>query len=1546
MDIPEFIHRGNKTVRTPLLIDPGTEELGAEEGATLARWPSPEHPWSPSLIAFSNFQSQPSKVHRIRHVARTTELFVGVLQRLHDGPPGTEEQLEGGCEQGARDGGAESEDVSDQGLDIFALEASRRSRARKAQKAAGDGRGNKKRRAIGVQPPENEQNFPGVSERGGFPGCSDGWLDADRRAERAGPGPSSVRMQDEECESPRWSPRKGRISGDVEAAWDGCEDAPARGSPQPWSPPRPQFTPNEEEMGTGKCRNGAKLSDGARPGKSLGGVTENGAAKVSRSVRGIECDVVERSSGEASGGDRADCQQREEHPMWRPESCRESRACPEGNRASDLEGAGEPRCRSRTFQGSGRGVSQAGGVPPQSEETRNEFPPELLRGGAATGETCTSQTFQRVERGVAQAGGQGSQPEGGRNERSEREADTKAVPAFQDVLEPNAVPEAVPEKAEAVSGSPPRRQTGDDFAEETTPAAAPLGQRREGDKSSDETSDDSSANGSDGESDEMDSEDSAGASGVEAKGVKRPKLGTANSRELQKRRRVTGDDRIGASLQEKRVKITPKRFRSTVGTPVGLAETPGLPTEETAKSSERVPGSLGNGTPGQSLDKIAGERRKKQPLSDLSPNVGRGRVCQSPEDVPLVVRRGRFQSEIACPGANKLGGGSGREEKSRKEGGLSYKIRTLNNEKETPKIEKGTAVLGLVDEVEKVRVEQGPPLVGLVDEGGRGGKKEPDGKVEDFGGKGSKIEGGVIGLCEEPPLLGLSDGIRMEEVRFQEGGKDKSGVEGGVSGRRKNSLDVEDLPLALRLGKGPAGGSKKGRKGRKYGTELERAEDSNVAFSALQNGQSRKQVGLGSGIRTSETSGLGEASGQPGSEPAMDGAERAHRGKLDRGESARLGQQENVLEENQRGSGTGQEPESGDQRSSPANGAVILAQETTAIRAEARRADQSPNAVSEKLPAAHLSQFDPDFVVPDSESEQEADIRLPPRGAARVAASRNANNRPARQSCPVQRISSGRVPETSALETRVNQSQRTCGVIRNNLGNRAVKSPGSGARAVDAPSSQRISGLAANPSKVPKTPDSGLQAIVEGGLTGLASQSAQGGVAETPDLTLRTVADGQQNEFGNRGAVGGTRDPKARGLPAASSQGERALLKGNTQGGVSESPRLDSKTRSTSSQQKSPSAQQGARGVAGSPDSETRGLPHQNTSGSAQQSGVRRVIESPELGLPRNALAQQSPRCKVLESPDTDSFRSASAQKSPRGKGPDSPDSETRALHALSSQSRSPSPVESPDYRVPETPDSEGVPPSPTGVAARECQLLASCAVSNRGKSGSAPDDRVAETPDSGDAQTEEADRAAKDAHTERDQRLGVETAVQAESERRVGAGIAESGMGGGLKPVPFPGFSPVPCNSASPYPLRGDISGVVPETPDSATAQNQATVPQPNNSFCFRSVPGEQPEGSVKRQGGRGYGFALERSPIPETPPDAEKPFSIFGRPSRATIDATVRSSQKKWQQQDNFGGDHCFGGYHGNGRLFTASRGKRVSSEGIMKSASGPHLRESARS
>jgi hypothetical protein len=1534
MDIPEFIHRGNKTVRTPLLVDPGTEELGAEEGATLVRWPFPEHPWSPSLIAFSNFQSQPSKVHRIRHVARTTELFVGVLQRLHDGPPETEEQLGGGCEQGARDGGDESENVSDQGLDIFALEASRRSHARKAQKAAGDGRGNKKIRAIGVQPPEENEE--------GFPGASNGWLDADRRAERAGPGPSSVRMQEEECRSPGWSPRNGRISGEVEAAWDGCEDAPARSSPQPWSPPKPHFTPNKMATEMGKCGNGAKLSDGARPGNSCGGMTENGAAKGSRTVREIEGDVVERSSGELSRGNRADCQQREEHPMWRPESRPEPMGCPDGNRASGLEGPGEPRCRNWISQGSGRGVSQAGGEPPQPEEIRTDSSTALPWGGAATGEVCTSQTLQGVERGVAQAGGGGYQPEGVRNERPDREADTKAVLESEEVLESSAVPEAAPENAEAVPGSPPRKQTGVDFAEETTPGAAPLGQRREGDKLSDESSDDSSADGSedssDAESDEMDSEDSSGANGQENKGVKRPKLDTANTREVQvKRRRVTGGYQSGASLQEKRVKITPKRSRSTVGTPVWSGEAPGQPTEETAKSSERVPESPGIASPGQSLDKIGERRWKKQPLADLSPNIGRGRVCQSTEDVPLVVRQGRFQSEIACPAADTLGGGSGREERSRKEGGLGHKDRTSNFGKETSK---GTAVLGLIDEVEKVKVEKRPPLVGLVDafekehdslEQGR--KKESDGKVEDLGGKGSKIEGGVIGLCEEPPLLGWSVRFGTEEGRFQDGGKGKSAGEGGVSGRRKNSLDVEDLPLALRLGKGRAGGSKKGRKGREDETRLDRAEVGNVIVSGLQRGQSGKQVGLGKAIEKSITSGLGDALERLGSKPGMDGDERAHEGKLDRGKSAKFGHQEEVSEERQSGSGAGQESESGDQRSSPGNGAETQAQETTAIRSEARRPEQSPKLTSEKLLNAQLSQFDPDYVVPDSESEDEADTRLPPRGAVRVAAGRNASNRSARQSCAVQRVFSGRVLETSALETRVNQSQRTCGVIRTNLGNRSANPPVSEARAVDGPPNQRISGLAANPSEVPKTPDSVSQAFVEGGLTGLASQRAQGGVAETPDSALRTVADGQQNGFGIRGAVGGTRDPKARGLPAASSQGKRALLQGSTQGGVRESPNLDSKTRGTSSQD--PPAQQGARGIAGSPVSETRGLPRQIKSGSAQQSRFRRVTESLELGSLRSASAQQSPRCKVLESPDKDSFRSSSAQKSPRGEGPDSPDSETRALHALSSQSRSPPPVESPDYRVPETPDSEGVPPSPTGVAARECQLLASCAVSNRGKSGSAPDDRVAETPGSGDAQTGQADRAAEDPHTKRDQRFEAETAVQADRERRVGAGAAESWT---LKPVPFPGFSPVPCNSASPYPLRGDVSGVVPETPDSATAQNQATAPQPDNSFCFRSVPGEQPEGSVKQQGGQGYGFALERSPVSGTPPEAEKPFSIFGRPSRATIDATLRSSQKGWQQQDTFGGDPCFAGYQGNGRLLNASRGKRASSKGSMK----PHLRE----
>lgn len=1531
MDIPEFIHRGNKTVRTPLLVDPGTEELGAEEGATLARWPSPEHPWSPSLIAFSNFQSQPSKVHRIRHVARTTELFVGVLQRLHDGPPKMEELLEGGCEQGVRDGGAESEDVSDQGLDIFALEASRRSRARKVQKAEGDGRGKKKRRAIGVKPPdENEEGFPGVSEREGFPGASDGWLDADRRAERAGPGPSSVRMQEEECRSPRWSPTKARISEEVEAAWDGGKEAPAKSSPYPWSPPRPQFTPNEKDT---EMENEAKLY-GARLEKGFGEMTENGPTKLSRLVRQIVDDEVERSSEESNRGDRADCQQRE---VRRPESHPEPRGCSEGDRASGLEGAGEPRCGGRGFQGSGRGVSQAGGEPPQSEEVRNDSP---LGGGAATENICLSQTFRGLERGVAQAGEERSQPEGGRNERPEREADTKAD--SEDVLEPNGVLEAAPEKAEAVPGSPARGQRGGDFAEETTPAAAPVRQKREGDKSSDKTSDDSSADGSedssDGESDEMDSEESAEACGHETKEVQSSESGTANSRELQvKRRRVTGDNQSGASLQEKRVKITPKRSRTTAGTPMGSGEASGLPTEETAKLSERMAQSPGIATPGQSLDKMAEKRRKKQPLGDLSPNIGRERVCQSTEDVPLVVRRGRFQSEIACPAADTSGGGSGREEKSRKEGGLGHKDRTSNFGKETSK---GTAVLGLIDEVEEVKVEKRPPLVGLVNafekEHGsleQGGKKVSDGKVQDLGGKGSKIEGGVIGLCEEPPLLGLSDGFRTEEVRFQEGGKDESVGKGGVPGRRKNSLDVEDLPLALRLQKGRAGGSKKGRKGREGETKLERAEVGNVMVSGLQRGQSGKQVGLGKAIEKSVTSGLGEALERLGSKPGMDGDERAHEGKLDRGKSAKFGHQEEVSEERQSGSGAGQESESGDQRSSPGNGAETQAQETTAIRSEARRLEQSPKLTSEKLLNAQLSQFDPDYVVPDSESEDEADTRLPPRGAARVAAGRNASNRSARQSCAVQRVFSGRVLETSALETRVNQSQRTCGVIRKNLGNRSVNPPVSEARAVDGPPNQRISGLAANPSKVPETPDSVSQAFVEGGLTGLASQRAQGGVAETPDSALRTVADGQQNGFGNRGAVGGTRDSKARGLPAASSQGKRALLQGSTQGGVRESPNLDSKTCGTSSQD--PPAQQGARGIARSPVSETRGLPRQIKSGAAQQSRFRRVTESLELGSLRSASAQQSPRCKVLESPDKDSLRSSSAQKSPRSKGPDSPDSETRALHALSSQSRSPPPVESPDYRVPETPDSEGVPPSPTGVAARECQLLASCAVSNRGKSGSAPDDRVAETPGSGDAQTGQADCAAEDPHTKRDQRFEAETAVQADRERRIGAGAAESGT---LKPVPFPGFSPVPCNSASPYPLRGDVSGVVPETPDSATAQNQATAPQPDNSFCFRSVPGEQPEGSVKQQGGQGYGFALERSPVSGTPPEAEKPFSVFGRPSRATIDATLRSSQKEWQQQDTFGGDPCFAGYQGNGRLLNASRGKRASSKGSMK----PHLRE----
>lgn len=70
---------GDATHQSPYL-----RQVSDRENDLLARYflPSKEDTWRPSLVAFPNFQAFPSRVHKVRHSFRTTEMLIDIMQHL------------------------------------------------------------------------------------------------------------------------------------------------------------------------------------------------------------------------------------------------------------------------------------------------------------------------------------------------------------------------------------------------------------------------------------------------------------------------------------------------------------------------------------------------------------------------------------------------------------------------------------------------------------------------------------------------------------------------------------------------------------------------------------------------------------------------------------------------------------------------------------------------------------------------------------------------------------------------------------------------------------------------------------------------------------------------------------------------------------------------------------------------------------------------------------------------------------------------------------------------------------------------------------------------------------------------------------------------------------------------------------------------------------------------------------------------------------------------------------------------------------------------
>eukprot|EP01018_Ginkgo_biloba_P026786 Gb_37518 [translate_table: standard] len=86
MSIEKFVPRGRKPKADIVTTDPGADQLTEHEKSLLQKYfdSSSADVWKPSLIAFPHYQLFPSRVYKVKHSFRTTEMLIDTLQFLQE----------------------------------------------------------------------------------------------------------------------------------------------------------------------------------------------------------------------------------------------------------------------------------------------------------------------------------------------------------------------------------------------------------------------------------------------------------------------------------------------------------------------------------------------------------------------------------------------------------------------------------------------------------------------------------------------------------------------------------------------------------------------------------------------------------------------------------------------------------------------------------------------------------------------------------------------------------------------------------------------------------------------------------------------------------------------------------------------------------------------------------------------------------------------------------------------------------------------------------------------------------------------------------------------------------------------------------------------------------------------------------------------------------------------------------------------------------------------------------------------------------------------
>lgn len=86
MSIEKFVPRGRKSRADALPADKEDDELTESEKNLLAKYfgSGTEEAWKPSLVAFPHYQLFPSRVYKVRHSFKTTEMLIDTLQFLQE----------------------------------------------------------------------------------------------------------------------------------------------------------------------------------------------------------------------------------------------------------------------------------------------------------------------------------------------------------------------------------------------------------------------------------------------------------------------------------------------------------------------------------------------------------------------------------------------------------------------------------------------------------------------------------------------------------------------------------------------------------------------------------------------------------------------------------------------------------------------------------------------------------------------------------------------------------------------------------------------------------------------------------------------------------------------------------------------------------------------------------------------------------------------------------------------------------------------------------------------------------------------------------------------------------------------------------------------------------------------------------------------------------------------------------------------------------------------------------------------------------------------